>query len=192
MKSGLANDRWMAPQLEHGQTEILRPSKSKYALLLLGSAAFVAAGFFILQHIDTWPERVAGYAGIGFFGLCGMVALIVMAPGSSYLRLNSEGMTFRTFWRATFIRWSDIERFGVLEFTTPGAGIPPRHRMVGFDYLASYPRGEKSRMLAESNRRRFGFEGALPDNYGWKHADLAAHLNELRERYAWARGETAR
>jgi hypothetical protein len=28
-----------------------------------------------------------------------------------------------------------------------------------------------------------GFEAALPDNYGWDYAELATHLNALKQRY---------
>jgi PH (Pleckstrin Homology) domain-containing protein len=157
--------------------EILRPRKGKWALVLLGSAAFVATGFWMVT--DSPSERFWGYAGIIFFGLCLVIALIQFIPGSSFLRLTADGITVRAMWRTTFYRWSDIARFGAAEFTTFGA----RQRFVGLDFSATYPHRDRAQTVKKINRALIGFEGTLPDNYGWDYAELAAHLNRLREQY---------
>jgi hypothetical protein len=82
-------------------------------------------------------------------------------------------------WRTSFYRWSDIERFGVAEWSSSHA----RHRMVGFDFSESFPERGKATTLKSLNRGMTGFEAALPDNYGWDYAELATHLNELKQRY---------
>ena len=157
--------------------EILRPGKGKWALVLLGSAAFVGIGFWMVS--DSPQQRFWGYAGIVFFGLCAVVALVQFIPGSSFLRVGTDGITLRVMWRTTFYRWSDIERFGATEFSTFGA----RQRMVGLDFSATYPHRDKAQTVKKINRALTGFEGALPDNYGWDYAELAAHLNRLREQH---------
>ena len=159
------------------QDEILRPGKGRWALVLLGSAAFVGIGCWMA--IDSPKDRFWAYTGIGFFGLCAVIALIQFIPGSSFLRIRADGITIRSLWRTTFYRWSDIERFGATEFTTGGA----RQRMVGLDFSATYPHRDRAQTIKKFNRALTGFEGALPDNYGWDYVELAAHLNRLRDQY---------
>ena len=149
-------------------------------LLMAGSAAFVAAGIWIIGKPGTPFDRFMGWSGLVFFGLCFLVAVIQILPGASFLRLEAEGFTVCSMWRTTFYRWSDIESFGVAEFTI-AAPVPTRHRMVGFNFSPSYPRAAKSPGLKRFNRSLTGYEAALPDNYGWKHDMLAARLNQWRE-----------
>jgi hypothetical protein len=99
------------------------------------------------------------------------------------LRLSSEGITVRSMWRTTFYRWSDIERFGVAEFTTSQGSIWRRHRLVGLDFSANYPGRGRARTVKSINRGLTGFEAALPDTYGWDYVQLAAHLNRVREEH---------
>lgn len=160
--------------------ETLRPRKGKWGLVLLGSGAFVAGGIWMVRHPDSWSTAFCGYAGILFFGLGVVVAIIQLIPNSSFLWLGPDGMTVCTMWRSHFYRWSDIERFGVAEFTVNSR----RRRLVGMDFSASYPHRNKAKAMKEISRNLSGFEGALPDNYGWDYAELAAHLNRLREKHA--------
>jgi hypothetical protein len=168
---------------EPSNDEVLRPRKVKWALVLLVSVAFVGIGLMMLRHPSVSGDRIWSVAGVVFFGVCGIASLLQFLPGSSFLRLTPEGLAIRAMWRTTFYRWSDIERFGVAELKASAAGVRSRHRMVGLDFSASYPCGDKARTLKSINRTMTGFEGALPDNYGWDCAELAAHLNSLRERY---------
>jgi hypothetical protein len=159
------------------QEQILRPRKRKWTLVLLGSVSFVAIGLMMLR--DPNESRVITGFFLGFFALCGVVSLVQFVPGSSFLQLTPEGLTVRTMWRTQSHRWSDIEQFGVAEFSSG------RHRqkLVGFDFAASYPSEGMARKMRDLNRRLSGFEASLPDNYGWKYAELAEHLNTLKVRY---------
>lgn len=166
--------------LPSSNDEILRPRKGTWALVLLICAAFVSIGFLMVRDPGSSSrERFWAYGGIVFFGLCAAAALIQFVPGSSFLRISSDGITVRSMWRTTFYQWSDIERFGVAEFSTG-----QRQRLVGLDFSASYPHRDKAQTIKRINRTLTGFEGALPDNYGRDCAKLAAHLNQLREQYA--------
>lgn len=156
--------------------EIFRPGKGKWALTLLGSAAFVGIGCWMV--IDSPQDRFWGYGGIVFFGLGVVVALIQFIPGSSFLRIRADGITVRSMWRTTVYRWSDIERFGVATMS-----VGARQSFVGLDFSATYPHRDKAKKLKNINRALIGFEGMLPDNYGWDYAELAAHLNRLREQH---------
>ena len=160
--------------------EVFRPGKGKWVLVFLVSAAFVAIGFWTLPDPGTSSDRFWTYGGIVFFGIGVLVSLIQFVPGSSFLRLTSDGITVRIMWRTTSYRWSDIERFGVTS-----------HRLIGLDFSASYPERDKFRTALKLCRLLSGFEGALPDNYGWNLAELAAYLNTLRARYAGSAPTTA-
>jgi hypothetical protein len=156
--------------------ETFRPSKGKWALILLLFAGVVAGGFDMVER----PEwRVGGYVMIVFCGLGVLAALIQIVPGSSFLRVNSDGITIRAVWRTTFYRWSDIDRFGVAELEMFSHGMTQRIRRVGLNFSSSCPDPAKRRL----NRALSGFEGVLPDNYGWDCAEFAAHLNQCRSQY---------
>ena len=98
--------------------QILRPRKRKWALVFLACLAFVAIGSFMLRDPKEADNRPVTYFFLGFFGLGCLVSLIQFVPGSSFLRLSPEGLDVRTMWRTKVYRWSDIERFGVAEFST--------------------------------------------------------------------------
>jgi hypothetical protein len=131
------------------------------------------------------------YVGITFFGLGTLVSLAQLIPGSSFLRLTSEGLTVRNMWRTTSYRWTDIARFGVAEFTTPHGPFRQRHRLVGLDFASTHPRHRATQALMTFSRELTGFEGALPDNYGRSDADLAAYLNQLKAQFAGSVGRDA-
>lgn len=69
------------------------------ALILLGAPAFVAAGLLLIRlHPDNLPVRIAGYAGILFFGGCfaaGLLVLRRLAQNSEALTLTPEKLTDR-------------------------------------------------------------------------------------------------
>lgn len=163
-------------------TEVLRPRRLKWVLVLLGSAAFVAIGLAMLRDPDIQPRYMV-YLTLGFFGMCGLAALLQLIPGSSYLRLAPDGLTIRTMWRDTTYRWSDIERFGVGEFATIHGPFRQRHRMIGIDFVPGYSRGAIARQLMRASSGISGFQGALPDTYGRDCEELAACLNQLKARF---------
>jgi hypothetical protein len=164
---------------ENTHEEILRARKGKWVLVLMVCVAFVVAGWMVRLRSGELDAAWWSYGGIAFFGLGALVSILQLVPGSSFLRITPEGITVRTVWRARFFRWSDIERFGVAEVS----GGMPGTRVVGLDFSASSPWADKMPRLKDLSRKLSGFDGALPDNYGWEHAKLAAHLNELRAKY---------
>ena len=138
--------------------------------MLLVCVVFVAIGCATIRSSGE-RDRLFNVGGILFFGIGGLVALVQFVPNSSFLQVGPDGLTIRTMWRNTFYRWSDIERFGVASAF---------HRTVGLNFSSTYAGARKLRAFL---RRLTGFEGALPDNYGRDCAELADHLNRLREQY---------
>ncbi len=69
-------------------------------------------------------------------------------------------MEIRGLFNAYKIKWADISEFGIYVMRHNGI---PTHKMVGFNYVADYPKAAKGRAVA---RAVTGFEGTVPDTYG--------------------------
>ena len=159
--------------------EVYRPSRKAWTGVLLVCVVFVAIGCAVIRS-SGGRHRLFAFGGILFFGVGGLVALVQFVPNSSFLQVGPDGLTIRVMWRNTFYRWSDIERFGVASSF---------NRSVGLNFSTTYAGG--ARKLRDFLRRLTGFEGALPDNYGRDCAELAEHLNSLREEYTGSPNATA-
>jgi hypothetical protein len=95
-------------------------SRKKMALITLGSVLFVAAGaFFALYDSPKFgmKARVAGWASVVFFGVCGVYASArAVKPGSAVvisaagIEDNSSGLA------AGFIPWVQVARVELISF----------------------------------------------------------------------------
>jgi hypothetical protein len=141
---------------------VLRSSRRKMLLMLLGSLAFVGAGFWMLSE-----HPVSGYTSIIFFGVCALAFCVNLLPNSSYLRLTPDGFTICSTFRSRSIKWRDVGPFGVTRIGTK--------KMVGWD--PSHPVSK----LGKVNRVMCGYASAMPDTYGLKPEELAEILNRLRD-----------
>jgi len=146
-------------------TELLRPSPWKMLALLAISAGFV----WVAVGIADRNLLIAGLCG-GFFGLCALVALVSLLPGANHLRLDADGIELRSLFRVTRWGWRDVVRFGPTR-----VGL---HTMVGIDFADHVDAAARLRRV---NRGLTGFDGALPDTYGHKAADLSAKLEAWRQ-----------
>ncbi|MDO7876977.1 STM3941 family protein [Hymenobacter sp. ASUV-10] len=81
-------------------------SRRKAALLLLGCAAFVAMGVFLLNHPDA-PRWVA-WLNIGFFGLGIPISIYTMLDRRPQIIINEVGIFDRTT-HQSFINWEIIQ-----------------------------------------------------------------------------------
>lgn len=146
---------------------ILRPKKLSVLGMLVISGSFVATGIWLgLQ--GKWM----GYFCAAFFGLGVLVAVVQLLPGSTYLRVSSDGLSIVSLFRMTTIPWDIIDEFFVV--TLYQSGLPIR-KMVGFNFVESYDRAHGARRFATAIA---GCEGALPDTYGMSAEDLADKLNQ--------------
>jgi len=139
--------------------------------LLVGCAAFVAAGVFVLPK-----SPAAAWGAIVFFGLGIPIALVNLLPGSSYLELDAGGFTICSLFRKWHHRWEDVAEF----FPLPMGRAKP---MVAIRYAPSYQGQAAVRRFATALA---GAEGALADTYGMSAADLAALLNKVRAEHTRA------
>ena len=151
-----------------GKELVLRASRWTWIGVFGLSALFTAAGVLMVGD-----EKATGWFVLSFFGLCAAVALLqVVRP--SCLRLDEEAFAFGRG-RKQRVRWLDVGEFRVQRV---GGNL-----MVVFDFAPSYRGFETGRRVASALA---GAEGALPDTYGLKAADLAALMNEWRSRAAGA------
>ena len=143
------------------------PSKTKAIGLLFGSLAFVVAGIFIVAK----GQVALGYSGICFFGLGIPVALLMLNRKAAYLRLELDGFTVCSLYRAHKTPWSDVERFEVARIVL--------NKMIVWNFSLAHREHHTAKAFAKSIA---GHEAALPDTYGFKAEDLCKLLNEIRTR----------
>src|SRR5688572_24515151 len=86
---------------------------------------FVAGGIW-MDPDEPW---VGGSTAV-FFGLCGLVGLVTLLPGSSYLTLTTQGFWFAGLFRKHFVAWKDVVSFSVAQIQT--------HKMVGWNYTSAF------------------------------------------------------
>ena len=149
---------------DNAEILILRPRRLKLALYGVLSAAFTVGGVLMILDNDK-----GGWFVSAFFGLCTLVFIGLLMPGSASLTLTREGFHVRSLWRGGFTAWSEVERFGVARLG---------HRtMVTYDLLDAAGRRKGGYV-----RRLTGVEAALPDTYGMPAENLARLMNAWRER----------
>jgi len=181
-------------------TEIYQSKRSKFLLYFLVCIALTAGGIWMVKspgykHPDK--DRVMGVLCVLMFGAGGILCGLQLLPNRLRLQIGPDGFSARTlFWTANFYRWTDIEKFGVAEFTIIGGGrsAPPtvvkglvsggmQCRRVAFNFSPTYPGGGPAWRFKDFNRKTYGFDGVL-EEYDTDCDHLVAHLNQLREQDA--------
>jgi hypothetical protein len=86
---------------------VLRNSKKRNVLLLLGCGVFVAMGIFIVLKDHSSKAQMVGWANILFFGLGMVVACFALADTRPRITIDEHGITDRTL-KVGLIEWADI------------------------------------------------------------------------------------
>jgi hypothetical protein len=144
---------------------ILRPNRRRYLLLLL-SCAGLAAGALTARKSDP-----INWIGILLFGSGVIVFSLLLLPGSAYLKLDSSGFTLCTLFRAHSTGWYEVDSFQV--------GRIAGRKMVVFNFSNLHPGQGVLRKLSSAVS---GYEAGLPETYGLSAEELAAMMNDWRER----------
>jgi hypothetical protein len=143
-------------------------SRSKAALILLASVAFVVMGYFMRVE-----KPFVGWACMIFFGLGIPVGLMLLfSPNSTYLRLDQEGFEMGSFAQKTRIKWTDVAGFELASIR--GA------KMIAIIYAPHYEGQKTGRAVAENLS---GMEGAIANSYDAPLAEVLKTLNEWQARY---------
>ncbi len=158
---------------------VLNPRPWKWlGVLVIGLV--LAGGGWLMIHDPADTSRVGmGWFCLVFFSLVVVVAIVQLIPGSSRVVVTSKGLYQTAMYRRHFIAWDDIERFGVAEWTQWHGPFRQRHRLVGIEFRAGSKHRSKQARLQAWNIAFVGYHAALPDNYGYKHQELADRLNRL-------------
>ena len=141
---------------------LLRPSRLKWVLMLLGSALFVAGCW---TQLDGWLR----WLGAGFFGLGVIASAMMLVPGAAFLKVTPEGFTVRSLFRSFSYKWNEIDRFYVA-----GSGW---NRFVAFEFAAHVDKLRATRKIVALLSKH---EAALPDSYGMKCEELVELLTRRK------------
>ena len=163
-----------------GPTEIIQVHEPGWWFALCIGLAGVAIGIWMFT------------LGAGIYLAAGTLVVVcagfafnawLSRPGSSYLAISPEGLTVKFSGGSSFFKWTEIERFGVAEF--PLRRRPGLHRAVGIRFINPKKSLCRNRdgFSPQKRGRTEGFDAVLFCSYGKDCAELAEHLNRLRERY---------
>lgn len=142
---------------------------------------FVVGGWWMAQHADEPFKRFVGWIALIFFGLIAVVSAIQLIPGTSRVVLTSNGLYVKSFLRSIHYAWSDIERFGVAEWTQWHGPFRQRHRYIGIVFVEGSKHLLRHRRMQAWTTAFWGYHASLPDNYGYKHQALVDLLNRYLE-----------
>ena len=158
---------------------VLTPRPWKWLGVLMVSLVLGFGGWLMVTDPDADARRGMGWFCLLFFGLAALVAIIQLISGSSRVVVTSQGIHQTAMYKRHFFAWADIERFGVAEWTQWHGPFRQRHRLVGIRFKAGSHVGKRWRRASLLSEALVGYHGALSDNYGYKHQDLADLLNQL-------------
>ncbi len=144
---------------------VIYPSRKKLLLMAGGSGAFVAlALFFILSsdpQLQDLETRIAGIAGVAFFGLCLLYAFWRLARPTPAVVIHTSGIFDNASGlSAGFLRWEEISRVRVASLKGQRFLAVD---MKDVDALLSRQSGFKAKMM-KMNVRLVGAAVNIPAN----------------------------
>ena len=158
------------------ETEVFVSSRSKTALMLLGSVAFVSIALFLPS--DGGSQAWRFYCG-GFCGLCAIVFAWLLARPQR-LTLDADGFTLSggliRSAKVKKIPWRDVQQFMI--YRAPGYRGLPGPKSIGMHFT---PEAAERTTLARFNGRAFGVDGSLPGLWPDGPEKIVQKLNDYRE-----------
>ncbi len=142
---------------------VANPSKLRIALLILGSAVFVALGFWMIGTFGPPPEsqrygpafiKIIGWVAIIFFGFCGLAIAKMLFDSDEQVRINALGIYWKR-WSSQTIPWSEITDVGVWEYQRQKSII------LNLRDPARFPSSTVMGKLAAANRALTGGDIAI-------------------------------
>lgn len=145
--------------------EKYHPPRKKITIVSLGPLLLTLLSLRIaLQGVAiAWLPTV-------FFGVCTGVLLATLLPAASFLLIQNDGFTIRTLFREYTCKWTDVESFSI--------GYIRKRSLVVFNFTTDYEGHHYSRKLASAMG---GYEGVLPETYGFSPEELRDKMNVFRE-----------
>ncbi len=152
----------------------LYPNKIQWTLALLAS-----------MGVMYW-SLANSFKGDNFSFFCSimsalmlLLSVVMLLPGSSWLKIDRQGIKFAHIFKITCIKWHDIQEFGT--FSSGPPYLLFREKYVGLNFRGNYKEFKNARSTAKALT---GFEGSLPDSYGKKPTHLAEILNQYLSIYS--------
>lgn len=139
---------------------ILKPGKVKSSILLMISIGFVILGISLLDK-----NKLIAILNIVFFGMCFVVFLLNLLPGSCYLKIDEKGIEMKNLFRITFIPWHSVNTF--------------KTKWIAFNKLVVFDLNKT--LVGNTMKLR---QGGFPDTYGMSADKLANLLNEYKSKFA--------
>jgi hypothetical protein len=158
---------------------VLTPRPRKWLGVLAIGLVLAGGGWLMINDPDDTSRVGMGWFCLVFFSLVVVVAIVQLIPGSSRVVVTSKGIYQTAMYRRRFFAWTDIERFGVAEWTQWHGPFRQRHRLIGIRFKAGSQVRKRWRRASLLSEALVGYHGALSDNYGYKHQELADLLNQL-------------
>jgi len=155
----------------------LAVGRARWLGVLAIAVAFVLACVFLLcgdLGIDEAWDRWIAWAGIVFFGLCSLVAVIMLLPASGSLTLDADGFETRHMFRNARTPWRQVSEFSVTEDEEGDEWFKPSRVVVYDDARLKGTIAETVSML--------GGNAIMLDTYGLSHQTLAALMTQWRAR----------
>jgi hypothetical protein len=149
---------------------IFRGSLKKALMLLLISVGFVGLGAWAITE-----EPIIGWLCIAFFGLGIPASLLMMRPGSTYLKLDADGIDIVSMWRHCKLKWREVDGFRL--------GSIHGAKMIAIDYSPEYTKQKAGRAVASALA---GMEGAIADHYNVPLEQVLQTLNDWKARHGRA------
>ena len=154
------------------EKKIYRPKNPKTILLGLVSGTLMVGGTFVIPE-----EPLKGWLITSFFGLCLLVFIVQLIPGSTELKLTEEGFEMTGLFRKSVTKWTDVKSFKV--------GYLGQNKTIKFDFVDDHKKHETGKLIA---KHLSGNHGALPTTYGLKATELLKILNEWKNKYGAQHG----
>jgi len=148
--------------------KILYPNKFKSILWLLVTLVFTVGGIFMILDGENM-----GWLVVSFFGLGIPVFILNLLPKAAYLKLDTDGFETCTMFKKTRYRWEDVH-----SFTT---GRIHSNKMVMYNFSEKF---QKQKTMRKISSGLAGSEAALQDTYGLKATELAALMNDYKQKYS--------
>lgn len=107
-------------------------------LVLIASLAFVAAGVWMVS-LGNVRGLIIGIVSAAFFGLCGLVCLVMLIHPFRILVVNEEGIQQGGLLRNLFVAWEEINAIRAIEgrFASLAVYVSDAGRET---FTARYPR----------------------------------------------------
>jgi hypothetical protein len=163
---------------------VLPTSRRRGWLLLIASLVFVVGSVFVIRE----GEVVAGWICLVFSGVCSLFLTTFVIPGLSFLRLDSDGFTVKAGFSERTTAWTEVSEFVAGPRPMPFGRVM---RVISFPQTFGLEKNEINGVFFDYLRegRPSGAKGQLIDAYEMPPSELAALMNEWRQR-ALARAPT--